>query len=87
MNHAVFKTTEENPLEFYVKKYLQKRLKSIHATDLGSFLFYNDIFGWDDFFKRKNDNLGHFFQNPRVRLLKERHESYLLRWLLFVEEN
>ena len=85
--HKLYKATEENPLEFYVKKYIQKRLKSIHDTDLGSSLFYNDIFFWDEFYKRRNDNLGHFFQNERVQLLKERHESYLLRWLRFVEKN
>ena len=85
--HKLYKATDENPLEFYVKKYIQKRLKNMHVTDLGSSLFYNDIFAWDEFYKRSNDNLGHFFQNYRVRQLKERHESFLLRWLLFVEKN
>jgi hypothetical protein len=46
-------------------------------TDLGSSPFYNDIFFWDDFFKRKGDNLGHFFRGRRVKQLIDRHESYL----------
>jgi hypothetical protein len=38
-------------------------------------------------YKRKNDNLGQFFRSRRVRRLMDRHESYLLKWLVFVETN
>jgi hypothetical protein len=85
--HNLYNITSEHSLEFYVKKYIQKRLKNMHVTDLGSSLFYNDIFFWDDYYKRKNDNLGHFFRSRRVRRLMDRHESYLLKWLVFVETN
>ena len=40
----LFSTISEHPLEFYVKKYIQKRLKSIQSTGLEFSLFYNDIF-------------------------------------------
>lgn len=36
--------TKEQPLDFYVKKYIRKRIKSMHTTDMGRSLFYNDIF-------------------------------------------
>ena len=78
----LYSFTLEHSLEFYVKNYIQ-RLRTIHLTDLGSSPFYNDIFVWDESFKRKNDHLGHC----RVRQLIDRHESYLLRWISFVETN
>ena len=53
--------TSEHSLEFYVKNYIQRRLRTIHLTDVGSSPFYNDIFVWDEIFKRKNHHLGHFF--------------------------
>jgi hypothetical protein len=85
--HNLYTVTSEHPLEFYVKKYIQRRLRTMHLTDLGSSLFYNDIFVWDEFYKRKNDHLGQFFRTRRVRQLIDRHESFLLRWLFFVETN
>ena len=85
--HNLFNVTSEQPLEFYIKKYIQRRLKTMFTTDLGSSLFYEDIFGWDTFCKRKNDRLGHFFCSRRVRQLKDRHESFLLKWLSFVDAN
>jgi hypothetical protein len=85
--HNLYTITSEHSLEFYVKKYIQRRLRTMHLTDLGSSLFYNDIFVWDEFYKRKNDHLGHFFRMRRVRKLIDRHESFLLRWLFFVETN
>ena len=57
----LYSFTLEHSLEFYVKNYIQRRLRTIHLTDLGSAPFYNDIFVWDGIFKRKNDHLGHFF--------------------------
>jgi hypothetical protein len=85
--HNLYTFTSEHSLEFYVKKYIQRRVRTMHMTDLGSSLFYNDIFVWDDFCKRKNDHLGHFFRGRRIRQLIERHESYLLRWIFFIETN
>ncbi|CAF2046641.1 unnamed protein product [Rotaria magnacalcarata] len=85
--HNLLKVTSEQPLQFYVKKYIQRRLKTMFITDLGSSAFYEDIFGWDNFCKRKNDHLGHFFRTRRVRQLKDRHESFLLTWLAFVDAN
>ena len=83
----LYSFTLEHSLEFYVKNYIQRRVRTIHLTDLGSSPFYNDIFVWDEIFKRKNDQLGHFFHWRRVRQLIDRHESYLLRWISFVETN
>ena len=74
----LYSFTSEHSLEFYVKNYIQRRLRTIHLTDLGSSPFYNDIFVWDEIFKRKNDSLGHFFHWSRVRQLIDRHESYPL---------
>jgi hypothetical protein len=31
-----------------------------------SSLFYNDIFVWDDYYKRRNNHLGHFFCSRHV---------------------
>ena len=82
------------PLQFHFRallrilcKKLQRRLRTIHFTDLVSSPFYNDIFVWDEIFKGKNDHLGHFFHCRHVRQLIDRHESYLLRWISFVETN
>ena len=75
----------EQPLEFYVKKYLQRRLSSVHRTELGSSLFFEDIFLWNEFHKRKNDHMGHFFRGRRVKRLTKYHESFLLKWFAFLE--
>ena len=65
----LYSFTSEHFLEFYVKNYIQRRLRRIHLTDLGSSPLYNDIFVWDEIFKRKNDHFGHFFHWRRVRQL------------------
>lgn len=80
----LFKITKEQPLEVYVKNYIQKRLKRIEKSDLIRSLFFNDTFYWDLFRKSKNDHLGHFFQWKRVKHLKARHESLLLQWIEFL---
>ena len=54
--------TNEHPLDYYVSHYIERRLKAMYTTDLGRSLFYEDLFLWDDFYKRKNDNLGQFFR-------------------------
>ena len=81
----LYSFTSEHSLEFYLKSYIQRRLRTIHLIDLEFSPFYNDIFVWDEIFKKKNDHLGHFFHWRRVRQLIDRYESYLLRWISFVE--
>jgi hypothetical protein len=81
----LFSVTKEDSLDQYVKKYIQKRLKKMHVSDLGASLFYKDVFYWDDFVKRKQDNMGHFFRLRRVQKLRKRHESLLIKWLDFVD--
>lgn len=76
--------TNEAPLEDYVQRYIKKRLERIARSDLGRSPFYNDIFYWDEFQKRKNDNMGHFFRLKRVKHLRERHQTFLLQWLEFL---
>ena len=57
----------------------------MHVSDLGASLFYQDVFYWDGFVKRKQDNMGHFFRLRRVKKLRERQESLLIKWLDFVD--
>ena len=45
----------------------------MHKSDLGKSFFYNDIFYWDEFKKRKGDHLGRFPRMKQVKNLKERH--------------
>lgn len=85
--HNLYTITSEQSLEFYVKKYIQIRVRTMHQTGLGSSLFYSDIFVWDEFYTRKNDHLGHFFCMRRVKQLIEHHESFLVRWLSFIGTN
>ena len=56
----------------------------MYKSDLGKSLFYNDIFYWDDFKKRKEDHLGHLFQMKRVKNLKERHNVFLIKWIEYM---
>ena len=81
----IYSLTNEKSLDSYVKQYIQKRLKNIHSTDLGRSLFYSDIFCWDEYYKRKNDNLGQFFHISRVKLMIHNHESLLVKWISFTE--
>ena len=80
----LYQITKEEALEEYVKRYIKKRFKRIDKSDLGRSFFYNDIFYWDIFHKSKCDQLGHFFRIKRVRLLSERRDTLLLRWLDFL---
>lgn len=57
----------------------------MHVSDLGTSLFYQDVFYWDKFLKTTQDKMGHFFRLKRVKKLKMRHESLLLKWLDFVD--
>ncbi len=69
------------------KRYLQKRLKIMHRSDLGTSLFYEDMFYWDGFLNRDGDSLGRFFRLRRVKKLIERHASLLLKWIDFVDKH
>ena len=82
--HILFETIKENNLDFYVKKYIGKRLQRMHKSDRGRSLFYYDIFYWDDFRKRNEDHLGDFFRTKRVKNLKERHEVFLIKWIEYI---
>ena len=81
----LFAYTQENSLDSYVKRYISKRLNSVYESDLGSSLFLEDIFHWDNFRKREKDGGGHFFSMKRVKRMKDKHRSLLLSWLDFVE--
>ena len=80
----LFYVTKEDPLKVYVQRYVKKRLANMYKSDLGHSLFLEDVFDWDGFRKNKNDSLGHFFRQRRVRKLMKRHESLLLHWIDFV---
>ena len=66
--YKLFETLNEKTLDFYVKKFILKRLKQMHKSDLSKSLFYNDIFYWNEFTKRKGDRLGHLFRMKRVKI-------------------
>ena len=83
--HILFETIKENYRDLYVKKYIPKRPKQMHKSDLGKSFFYNDIFYWDEFKKRKGDHLGHFFPMKRVKNLKRRHGVFLMKWIEYIQ--
>jgi hypothetical protein len=80
----LFKFTGEEPLDTYVKRFILKRLNKLYSSDLGSSLFLEDIFYWDNFRKQAKDGVGHFFSLKRVKRLKSTHRSLLLDWLEFI---
>ncbi len=51
---------------FTLNNTFKEDFKKIYTTDLGRSPFYNDIFLWDEFHKRKNDHLSQFFRSNRV---------------------
>ena len=89
----IYKLTKEKTLEFYVCKYLKKRLKKIYTSDLGHSPFYNDIFYWENFTNQRLGNkgkieslgMGHLFRLSRIRKMTENHQSYLVSWLDFID--
>jgi hypothetical protein len=58
---GLFSYINEKDLDYYVKKYIQKRLSKLHKSDLAPSLFVNDVSFWTGFKKREKDGLGHFF--------------------------
>jgi len=91
----LFSFVKERPLESYVTAYLQKRLLKAYKTDLGESLFINDIFYWDALSrnrtgqetKTKKLRVGQFLNLKRVKKMIADHESYLIRWINFIESN
>jgi hypothetical protein len=89
----IYVHTKEKPLDYYVSKYLQKRLAKAHTSDLGNSYFFNDIFTWDLFLEQCRDNkkrsqlkVGHLLLLARVGKMKARHESHLLTWFSFIDQ-
>jgi hypothetical protein len=82
----LFSLTKEKELDYYVGKYIQKRLNKLYKSDLASSLFVNDISFWNGVKKRKTDGLGHFFQRNRVKKMIKNHKYLLIGWLEFVEK-
>ena len=81
----LFALTGEIPLDMYVKKYLERRLKNIYSTGLGTSLCLENLFFWDTF-KGEVIGVGHYFCMKRARRLKANHQSQLLIWLDFVSK-
>jgi hypothetical protein len=79
----LFAFTKEDTLDLYVKRYIVKRLKNMYSTDLGSSLFLEDVFFWDNYSSEYSGNIGQYFRLKRVSKLKANHRSLLLRWLDF----
>ena len=82
----LFAVTGERPLDDYVKKYIERRLKNMYSTDLGSSLFLEDLFFWDTFKREGSEGLGHYFCMKRVKNMKAKHQSQLLLWLDFINK-
>jgi hypothetical protein len=78
--------TGEVPLDNYVKKYIEKRLKNLYSTDLGNSPFLEDVFFWDTFERGDVVGIGHYFRMKRVRKMKANHQSLLLVWLEFISK-
>lgn len=77
--------TGESTLEYYVSRYIKKRLKKLSSSDLSGSLFIEDIFYWDSFRKTEGDGVGHLFNLKRVKRLIINHRPLLLDWLMFIE--
>ena len=81
----LFAFTKEEPLDKYVERYISKRLKTIYTSDLGSSLFLNDVFFWDNYRKMPNDGVGHYFSMKRVKRLIANHEPLIIKWLDYID--
>ncbi len=58
----------------------------MYVSDLGSSLFLEDLFLWDNFHEQAKDSVGQFFMLKRIKRLKLKHRSLLLDWLVFIEQ-
>ena len=56
----------------------------MYKSDLSGSLFHEDIFYWDNFKRDKNDSLGQFFRQRRIKKLISGHESSLTKWIDFI---
>jgi len=94
-SEELLRVTKEVPLEQYICRYLKKRLANAHKTDLGSSMFYEDVFMWEhitqnaDITKRRSQSLkiGHFYRNKRVKSMLEKHQSDILTWMEFEDQH
>ncbi len=67
----------------------------MHKSDLVDSLFINDVFYWDALKnkcigqEKENNKLhvGQFLRLKRVTKMLERHESYLIQWIKFIEDH
>jgi hypothetical protein len=75
--------THEVSLDLYGKRYIVKRPKNIHLTDLGSSLFLEDVCFWDNYNSETCGGIGQYFRLRRVNKPKANHLSLLLKWLEF----
>lgn len=77
--------TQEKELDYYIKKYINKRLKRIYKSDLSSSFFLSDLDFWPSFKKGKKDGLGQYFRQRRIKNLIDHHKSVLGMWLDFAQ--
>jgi hypothetical protein len=78
-----------------VAAYLKKRLLNIHKSDLGDSLFINDTFYWDALKNKcigqgkenKKIHVDQFLRLKRVTKMLDRHESYLINSIKFIEDH
>jgi hypothetical protein len=67
----------------------------MYKSDLDESLFVNDVFYWDAFTNKgsgqdtgiKKLEIGHFFRLKKVIKMIDKHESYLIRWVKFIEDH
>ncbi len=81
----LYDVTREFSPDVYIKQCIQKKLKTIRGTGLGSSLFFSDLSFWDDFYKRNGDHTDQLFRGRRAIKLIEKHEPLLLNWLRFID--
>jgi hypothetical protein len=89
----LFTTVKERRLDEYLAAYLKKRFLNMHKSDLDESLFINNVFYWDALNNKrvgqgkenKKLHVGQFIRLQRVTKMLERHESYLIYWINFIE--
>jgi hypothetical protein len=62
---SLVELTGEVPLDNYVKRYIEKRLKNMYSTDLGSSLFLEDVFFWNTYMRKHGVGVGHYFLHEK----------------------
>jgi len=49
--------------------------------------FFKDIFFWDIYKKNAKDGVANLFTLKRVKNLKQKHSTLLLKWIGYAEED